>query len=79
MSIESRARLGIGRVFQNFGIFKNLTLEENLAMAFVHQIPWYQKMLPLSFLNGDFHDRIDEVLGMLHLTDKKKTKAGELS
>lgn len=48
-------------------------------MAFVHQIPWYRKILPLRMLPRDFHDRIDDVLDLLDLLPKKHTKAGELS
>ena len=33
VSPAQRARLGIGRVFQNFGIFREMTLEENILVA----------------------------------------------
>ena len=33
LSASERARIGIGRVFQNFGIFREMTLEENVLVA----------------------------------------------
>jgi ABC-type branched-subunit amino acid transport system ATPase component len=38
LSVEKRASIGIGRVFQSFGIFKGLTLYENLALAYIKQL-----------------------------------------
>ena len=77
--MEERAKRGIGRVFQNFGIFRELTLEENLALAFTTRLKWWQTFLPLSLLPKKYHTKIDETLALLHLSDKKKKKAGELS
>jgi branched-chain amino acid transport system ATP-binding protein len=33
MSATNRARIGVGRVFQNFGIFREMTLVENVLVA----------------------------------------------
>ena len=79
LSVEDRSRLGIGRVFQQFGICKSLTLFENLALAFVNNISWYRKFLPLSTLPKNYCERIDEVLRELDLYDKKDELAGNLS
>lgn len=79
LSVEERARRGIGRVFQNFGIFRELTLEENLALAFTTRLRWWQAFFPVSWLPKKYHDQIDATLELLHLGEKKKTKAGELS
>ena len=79
LSVEDRARLGIGRVFQQFGICKSLTLFENLALAFVNKISWYRKFLPLSSLPKHYCECIDEVLRELDLYDKKDERAGNLS
>jgi len=79
LSVEQRALHGIGRVFQNFGIFKNLTLEENLSLAFVHQLTRRQKCLPIDFLPQDIKDKITDILEDLELYDKRKHLAGSLS
>lgn len=79
LSVEERAKRGIGRVFQNFGIFRELSLEENLALAFTTRLKWWQIFLPVSLLPKKYHKEIDDTLDMLQLSDKKKKKAGELS
>ncbi len=79
MSVEQRSLLGIGRVFQSFGIFKNLTLEENLALAFVHKLKRWQKRLPLSFLPKEIKQEIEDILKEVDLYTKRKHLAGSLS
>lgn len=78
-SVEKRAKTWIGRVFQNNGILKNLTLFENLALAYVNQLSWKQKMLPVRFLPKEMKAEIYEVLTDLDLYNKRKEKAGNLS
>jgi len=79
LSVEQRAKMGIGRVFQHAGIFKGLTLYQNLALAFVNQLNWRQKLLPLSRLPQEMRDEIDAILEELTLFDKRHEKAGNLS
>lgn len=79
LSVESRWQMWIGRVFQSFGIFKNLTLFENLALAFVNNLNWKYKFLPPSFLPKEKKDQIDAVLHELDLYGKKNELAGNLS
>ena len=71
--------MGIGRVFQSFGIFKNLTLFENLALAFVNTLHRKYKFLPPSFLPKEKKDQIDAVLHELDLHNKKNELAWNLS
>ena len=78
-TIEYRARLWIGRVFQSFGIFKNLTLFENLSLAYITSLPFYYKLLPLSYLPKQVKKEISEVLKELDLYKKRDTMASELS
>ena len=78
-SVEERSTLGIGRVFQSFGIFKNLTLEENLALAFVHKLKRWQKWLPVSCMPKEMKEQIKDILEQLELYDKRKHLAGSLS
>jgi len=79
LSVEKRALEGIGRVFQSFWIFKGLTLYENLALAYVTQLSWKHKILPLRFLPNHIKDEIHDVLNELDLYEKKDQLAGNLS
>lgn len=79
MSVEERSLLWIGRVFQSFGIFKNLTLEENLALAFVHKLRRWQKWLPVSRMPKEMKEQIADILKDLDLYDKRKHLAWSLS
>lgn len=79
MSVEQRSLMGVGRVFQSFGIFKNLSLEENLALAFVHKLRRWQKRLPVSMMPTMYRDEIHAILHELELFGKRKHLAGSLS
>lgn len=79
LSVEKRWQMWIGRVFQSFWIFKNLTLFENLALAFVNNLHRTYKLLPPSFLPKEKKDQIDSVLRELDLYNKKNELAGNLS
>ena len=79
LSVEDRANSGIGRVFQSAGIFKQLTLFENLSLAYVQKLSWKQKLLPLKFLPQNIKDEIDAVLKELDLYEKKNELAWNLS
>lgn len=78
-SVEQRANEGIGRVFQSFGIFKQLSLYHNLALAFVTKLSGWQKLMPVSRLPKKYKDQIDHVLQELDLYEKKDELAGNLS
>jgi branched-chain amino acid transport system ATP-binding protein len=78
-SVEHIWQMWIGRVFQSFGIFKNLTLFENLALAYSKELSWKYKLLPISFIPKQFKNEIDEILLELDLFDKKYKLAGNLS
>lgn len=78
-SVEDRANIGIWRVFQSAGIFKQLTLFENLALAYVQDLSRKQKLLPLHFLPREMKEEIFSVLQELDLYHKKDEKAGNLS
>lgn len=79
MSVEQRAITGIGRVFQSFGIFKNLTLEENLALAFVNKLKRRQKRGTIRTLPQYMQEQITDILKELDLYEKRKQLAGSLS
>jgi ABC-type branched-subunit amino acid transport system ATPase component len=79
LSVEQRSLAGVGRVFQSFGIFKNLTLEENLALAFVSKLKRRQKRGTLGTLPKHMREQIASILKELDLYEKRKHLAGSLS
>jgi ABC-type branched-subunit amino acid transport system ATPase component len=79
MSVEERALLWIWRVFQSFGVFKTLTLEENLALAFVHKLTRRQKRWTIGMLPSAIKEQIADILHELDLYDKRKNLASSLS
>jgi len=79
IGVEQRANKWIGRVFQNFGIFKNLTLYENLATAYISRLSWKHKILPVKFLPKEIKSEIDDILHELDLFDKRHELAWNLS
>jgi len=68
-----RAQQGIGRVFQNFGIFRDMTLEENILVA-LEALPREQRKEL-----GDLKDVVAGTLDMIGFTEFAKKKAGSLS
>jgi branched-chain amino acid transport system ATP-binding protein len=73
LSPSQRAKKGIGRVFQNFGIFRDMTLEENILVA-LEALPKEQRKEL-----GDLKDVVAGTLDMVGLSDSGKKKAGSLS
>lgn len=73
LSPSQRAKRGIGRVFQNFGIFRDMTLEENILVALEALPKDQQKAL------GDLKEVVAGTLDMVGLSDSGKKKAGSLS
>lgn len=70
---SERAKKGIGRVFQNFGIFREMTLEENVLVALEALPKQQRKQL------GDVHEVVAGTLDMVGLSSHAKKKAGSLS
>jgi ABC-type branched-subunit amino acid transport system ATPase component len=79
LSPYERAKKGLGRVFQNFGIFREMTVLENVITALESHQPIIRKMFPW----GSGPKRIrEEAMGFLEqvgLAGKAKAKAGSLS
>jgi urea transport system ATP-binding protein len=71
------AQLGIGRKFQKPTVFEQHTVFENLELAMAGD----KRVLPtlLARLSGAQRDRIDEVLGVIGLTEHARREAGALS
>jgi branched-chain amino acid transport system ATP-binding protein len=72
-SPSARSRIGIGRVFQNFGIFREMTLEENVLVA-LEALPADER----STL-GNLRERARETLKMVNMESHAKKKANSLS
>lgn len=74
-----RAELGVARGFQHIGVFRQMTVEENLVMAVerAKQYPWWW------MLSGNYRARtgevVDAALAEIGLLDHKKSLAGVLS
>ena len=74
---SARAAMGIGRVFQNFGVFREMTVLENVVMALE------SKQSPIIFPWSRRHRENQEIaiehLKAVNLEAKVKDKAGSLS
>lgn len=68
-----RAQKGIGRVFQNFGIFRDMTIEENIHVA-LEALPRAERKVL-----GDMKLLVHDTLTMVGLEKFAKKKAGALS
>lgn len=72
-SAVDRAHIGIGRVFQNFGIFREMTLAENILVA-LEALPRAERKAL-----GPLSDVVDRTLAMVHLSAFATKKASSLS
>ena len=76
-SPHHKAALGLGRVFQEFGVFKEMTVSENVITALESKqnmifVPWSRK-------HRANREKALECLEMVKLQEKAKEKAGSLS
>ena len=74
---HERAQLGVGRVFQNFGIFREMTVLENIISALENRakglyFPWSKE-------HRAFREKAREFLNMVGLAGKANEKAASLS
>jgi len=77
MTEPAIAAAGIGRKFQKPTVFESHSVFENLELAMVgNKSVWHTLA---ATLNGAQRDRIDEVLGIINLTDRRVERAGALS
>jgi len=76
---DYRARLGMGRVFQNFGIFKEMTLLENLLVAFEASEGLLAAILPWGRQARSNRAKALEYLEEIQLASRANVKAGSLS
>lgn len=76
-SPSSRANLGFGRLFQNFGIFREMTIEENILIALESKNTNFLDKLFSS--RRKFKSQIEFYISQIGLEDKIHEKAGSLS
>lgn len=76
---HARATLGLGRTFQNPGVFREMTLEENFLIALEHaeNYPWWWRFDKKIRRHAD--EKIDEALLKIDLHPYKHSPAGILS
>jgi branched-chain amino acid transport system ATP-binding protein len=74
-----RAKLGLGRVFQNPGIFKEMTVLENLITALESSQSFAQIICPWSALHKHNREYAMSLLEDIKLSAKAKDKASSLS
>lgn len=76
---SERALQGIGRVFQNSGVFREMSCSENIVTALESRQPLRKTFLPWGSTHSQNSDRALELLSEIGLGDKAKEKAGSLS
>ena len=76
---DERARQGLGRVFQNFGIFKEMTLLENLLVALEARASFMESILPWGRRASDHVQKAMHYLEEIQLASRAQQKAGSLS
>lgn len=74
-----RAQLGLGRVFQNFGIFREMTLLENIQLALESRRDTSAGFFPWSKRTKHIQEEAMVFLQEIHLEGKALDKAGSLS
>lgn len=74
-----RARKGIGRVFQNSGVFHEMSVLENMVLALEGGLPWYESFLPWSRRTRKLVKRAREHLEGVGLSSLAGQKGASLS
>ena len=76
---NTRATLGLGRVFQNFGIFKEMSVLENVVIALESQQPLSATFFPWNKQNKTNKELALNYLAEVGLQNKANDKASSLS
>lgn len=76
---HARAVAGLCRVFQNFGVFKQLTVLENVVLALQAKLTTLQALIPSRSRWKRYTDEALSFLEMVGLKDKHALLAGSLS
>jgi branched-chain amino acid transport system ATP-binding protein len=76
---DERARLGLGRVFQNFGIFRELSVVENVSLALSAKESAWRTYIPSPRHTRELFERSASYLASVGLSDMHDQKAANLS
>lgn len=76
---HQRAHLGLGRVFQNFGVFRDMTILENIIIALESHQPLAKIFFPWTAQSKRNKVQALELLSNIRLADRADDKAGSLS
>jgi ABC-type branched-subunit amino acid transport system ATPase component len=79
LSPFTRARHGLGRVFQNFGIFRDMTVLENVVLALEAHEPAHKTLLPWGAAARRLREEAMKFLREVGLDGKANALAGSLS
>ena len=79
MPAHRRAELGIGRVFQNFGVFRDMTVLENVLTAVESRDSALKTLLPWGSVTKRNREQARKHLAEVGLEDRADAKAGSLS
>jgi len=82
LSPAGRVKLGIVRTFQLVHVFDNLTVADNLGLAYFRKKedkPYSLRMFYTSLRSSEFSDRIQETMEMMELTPVRNEMAANLS
>jgi branched-chain amino acid transport system ATP-binding protein len=74
-----RAELGIGRVFQSFGIFREMSVLENLMVALEGRASLWRTLFPWSRSSRAIREEAKDYAAQVGLAEKINHKAGALS
>lgn len=74
-----RSRMGIGRVFQNFGIFREMTLVENLLTSLEAKDTIWQGLFPWSKRTKELKEVAFDLISQVKLSHLANKKAESLS
>jgi branched-chain amino acid transport system ATP-binding protein len=76
---DQRAMLGLGRVFQNFGIFKEMSLIDNMLVALEARSSIWANIMGLGAKKSAVRERAFAYLEEIGLAGRAGQKAGSLS
>jgi len=80
LSPEKISNLGISRLFQQTKLFNNLTIKENLLLAFDNEdTKFWKSLLAFNRINKEKEKKIREMLGLVNLGKYENTLARDLS
>ena len=76
---DRRAQAGVARVFQNFGVFRDLTVLENVTLALSVKLPFWKIMLPVPGIAKQLSQEAVQFLEQVGIADRRFDKANLLS